>query len=62
MPKDKKEKKSKVVETVEDVEMKDASPKVRVGVEMVLRFRARAKLTFGRFIAEGGEEAQEGKG
>ena len=33
MPKDKKEKKSKVVETVEDVEMKGASPKVRVGVE-----------------------------
>jgi len=31
--KDKKEKKSKAVDTVEDVEMKDASPKVRDGVE-----------------------------
>jgi len=33
MPKDKKEKKSKAPETADDVEMVDASPKVRFQVE-----------------------------
>lgn len=41
MPKDKKEKKPKAAEAVEDVEMADASPKVRIVVERaLLSFRA----------------------
>lgn len=56
MPKDKKEKKPKAAETVEDVEMADASPKVRFEVEWaLLSFRAEAELTLRRSTAEGNE-------